>query len=108
MKRATCYIIAAGEHYSAPSEPDSGDMVIAADGGYDYLCGFNIKPDLIIGDFDSLGLVPSGSSVIKLPAVKDNTDTEAAIEEGSADTSALSSTAAREDEWTTPWPISSV
>ena len=82
MKRATCYIIAAGEHYSAPSEPDSGDMVIAADGGYDYLCGFNIKPDLIIGDFDSLGLVPSGSSVIKLPAVKDNTDTEAAIEEG--------------------------
>ena len=78
MKRATCYIIAAGEHYSAPSEPDSGDMVIAADGGYDYLCGFNIKPDLIIGDFDSLGLVPSGSSVIKLPAVKDNTDTEAA------------------------------
>ena len=30
MKRATCYIIAAGEHYSAPSEPDSGDMVIAA------------------------------------------------------------------------------
>lgn len=73
MKRATCYIIAAGEHYSAPSEPDSGNMVIAADGGYDYLCGFNIKPDLIIGDFDSLGLVPSGSSVIKLPAVKDNT-----------------------------------
>ena len=54
MKRATCYIIAAGEHYSAPSEPDYGDMVIAADGGYDYLCGFNIKPDLIIGDFDSL------------------------------------------------------
>ncbi len=38
-----------------------------------------ITPDLVIGDFDSLGLTPNGGNVIKLPVEKDDTDVGYAI-----------------------------
>lgn len=82
MKAPTCYIVAAGEHYAAPARPDSDDMVIAADGGYDYLLHCGIRPDLLMGDLDSIDSMPTDVPVIRLPKVKDDTDTEAAIEHG--------------------------
>jgi thiamine pyrophosphokinase len=55
------------------------DIVIAADSGVKTLEKLNIKADLIIGDFDSLGYVPEGDNIIKHPEVKDDTDTMLSI-----------------------------
>ena len=49
----TCYIVGAGELYGSFT-PQRGDLVIAADGGYDHLTKLNIRPDLLVGDLDSL------------------------------------------------------
>lgn len=54
-------------------------FVIAADGGLLNLEKNNITPDLIIGDFDSLGFEPEGDNVIKHPVKKDDTDMMLAV-----------------------------
>ena len=82
MKKPVCYIIGAGEHYAPLPLQASKDMVIAADGGYSFLSSLGRAADIIIGDFDSLGFVPCGNNVVVLSPIKDNTDMEAAIEEG--------------------------
>jgi len=41
-----------------------------------------VIPDLVLGDFDSLGTAPDGMTVVRLPVEKDDTDTLAAIREG--------------------------
>lgn len=67
-----CYIICAlpQDH---TFQPDSRDLVIAADGGYAQMGG--VHPDLVVGDFDSLGYVPEGENIVRHPAEKDDTDT---------------------------------
>ncbi len=77
-----CYIVGAGEDYGLDFVPGEGDLVIAADGGLARLRKAGICPDLIIGDFDSLGHVPREDHVLVLPTVKDVTDTWAAIRQG--------------------------
>jgi len=59
-----------------------GDFVIAVDGGLRYLKELKITPDLIIGDFDSLGYVPDTGNIIELSTEKDDTDTMAAVRAG--------------------------
>lgn len=59
--------------------PDENDLIIAADRGYQTLKKRNIVPDLIIGDFDSLGSVPGGENVTVLPCEKDDTDMAFAV-----------------------------
>ena len=58
------------------------DYVIAADGGLTHLEKLNIRPDAILGDFDSLGYVPEDSRVF--PVEKDDTDMMLAIRLGLA------------------------
>ena len=41
-----------------------------------------IRPDLVVGDFDSLGYLPQGFPVVQHPVEKDDTDTMLAIKEG--------------------------
>lgn len=59
--------------------------IIAADSGLDACLKLNIKPDTIIGDFDSIKEIDNpakdfpDSLVITLNPIKDDTDTEAAI-----------------------------
>ena len=77
-----CRIIGAGECEKLDFEKQSGDLIIAADGGCVYLEKTGIKPDIIIGDFDSLGYAPDGDGVIKLNPIKDVTDMDAAVKEG--------------------------
>ncbi len=77
-----CYIVGAGECESIGFEKKKDDFVIAADGGYRYLQSANITPDIIIGDFDSLGETPCEDNVIKLNPVKDITDMNAAVDIG--------------------------
>ncbi len=57
-------------------------LVIAADAGLDHLEEQGIVPDLIVGDFDSLGRVPEGKNVLRHPAEKDDTDMLLAVREG--------------------------
>ena len=63
--------------------PREFDFVISADKGYEYASKLDISPDLIIGDFDTASLpasIDSQMKVITLPAEKDMTDTEAALD----------------------------
>ena len=90
-----CYIVGAGEFYGSFQRKD-GDVVIAADGGLLHLLRLGIKPDIVLGDFDSLGEdnfsasegvfggcndalcikeFVSGARIIRYPVEKDETDT---------------------------------
>ena len=62
----------------------SVDFVIAADAGLVSLEKLGVKPDLIVGDFDSLGYVPTGPKVIQHPVHKDASDLELALDEAAA------------------------
>ena len=55
------------------------DTVICADGGYLIAKKLGLKPDLMIGDFDSCPM-PEDIDLVKLPMEKDMTDSEAAID----------------------------
>lgn len=68
---------------AAPSAPyvKEGTYLIAADGGLSKLEALGIVPDLILGDFDSLGRQPLGNEVLTYPVDKDDTDTLLAIKE---------------------------
>ena len=73
-----CLIIAGGEF--APVDKTEYDYVIACDKGYKYALDMGIVPDVIVGDFDSLDMeVNTNIPIIKLPKVKDDTDTLYAI-----------------------------
>lgn len=76
-----CYIIGANcAKISLLKE--EGDLIIAADGGYNAAINSGIEADVVLGDFDSLGFVPSGREVITLPVQKDDTDTLYAVKLG--------------------------
>ena len=80
-----CYIFGAGEE-SLPKRIPARDsiLVIAADGGFTAaLRAFN-SLDLVVGDFDSLGYLPTCVPTVCHPAEKDETDLFLAVEEGLA------------------------
>ena len=74
-----CYIVGAGDCEKICIQKNENDMIIAADGGLKYCERDGIKPDIIIGDFDSLGFVPENDNVLVLPVEKDDTDTSFAV-----------------------------
>ena len=76
----TCYVIGAGAITSLPVEKDA--FVLCADGGLAAAARSAVTPDLIVGDFDSLGLVPKGENVIVHPVEKDETDSFLALRLG--------------------------
>jgi thiamine pyrophosphokinase len=82
MNERVCYIFGAGERYGSPPPPAPGDFVIAADGGYEYAISSGIKPDFLIGDFDSLSEIPDFSNKTILPKIKNDTDMSAALSNG--------------------------
>lgn len=82
MNGHECYIIGAGDFFGFKEEPDDSDYVIAADAGYKYCREYNIIPDLVLGDFDSLGDAPEHPNIMQLPVEKDDTDTVFAIKVG--------------------------
>ncbi len=79
---AYCVIFAAGEYNPENIYIPENGFIIAADGGLDFLNRINVKPDLIIGDFDSLDSEPVGDNIIKFPVRKDDTDSLLAIKKG--------------------------
>jgi len=75
-----CVIFCAGEFTELIWTIGGDDIVIAADGGLVHLEQLPIVPDVILGDFDSLGYVPEGAEVY--PVEKDDTDSMLAIKKG--------------------------
>ena len=56
------------------------DLLIGADGGTKHILKLGLKPNIIIGDLDSIKAVPKDTPVIQFPVDKDKTDTELALE----------------------------
>ena len=79
-----CFIIGAGSFYGLPVPARDTDTVIAADGGWRVCRELDITPDLLLGDFDSLGEVPDFGHILRLPVEKDDTDMVRAVKEGLA------------------------
>jgi len=80
-------VVADGE----PASEDAGvarraDLLVAADGGARWLAAQGLRPNLVVGDLDSLDrreierLQESGARVVPQPAEKDASDTELAVE----------------------------
>lgn len=84
LNKKICCIFGAGERTPIPAFPNDRDscIIIAADGGLGYLRENRISPDFVIGDFDSLGSIPSGENVTVLPCEKDKTDMAEAADIG--------------------------
>ena len=80
----TCYIAGAGDFTARGFAPGPEDLVLAADGGYRALYSLGYMPDLLLGDFDSLGDVPLPANlpVLRFPVRKDDTDTGLALRYG--------------------------
>lgn len=58
------------------------DLIIAVDGGTDYLNKLSLRPNYIIGDLDSIKAIPKNDKsiqILKFQTEKDKTDTEIAI-----------------------------
>ncbi|MBE6552881.1 MAG: thiamine diphosphokinase [Ruminococcaceae bacterium] len=61
--------------------PKEGDLVLAADSGYTNARALGVMPQILLGDFDSLGEenLPDNVELIRVPAEKDDTDTQLAV-----------------------------
>jgi len=65
----------------------AADMVVAADGGARFLLEQGVRPDVVVGDFDSLPaadverLEAAGVELVRHPVRKDRTDGEMAVDE---------------------------
>ena len=62
--------------------PKGDDLIIAADGGYKNALALGVRPDILLGDLDSLGDIkpPKTTEILQVPAEKDFTDTQLAVE----------------------------
>ena len=80
MKGLFC-IVGAGDMDIEKLSVPEGAFVIAADAGLKALQSAGIEPDLIVGDFDSLGETPQGENVIYHKPEKDDTDMILAVRE---------------------------
>ena len=91
--KKTVFIISGGAldapftyHY-LEKEHKSGDLVIAAEKGVIFCISHGIRPDLAIGDFDSVReeelkeIIEADTPMQRYPSEKDETDTELALRE---------------------------
>ena len=77
MKRG--FIFAAGTFFGLRISPREGDVIIAADAGYQTCRKAGLEPHLLLGDFDSMEQPETTADVVRLPVEKDDTDTLAAV-----------------------------
>ena len=78
---ARCYIVGAGD-FSNLYQPGQDDFIIAADAGFKELISGGVTPDLVVGDFDSLGSAPAHPLIEISKAEKDDTDMMLAVKQG--------------------------
>lgn len=116
-----CLVISGGEFYAAPKDLlKTYDFVVACDKGYDWAKKLGVKPNLVIGDFDSCTEPPvstafanensakslnspNATEVIRLPSDKLDSDTlagvKAAIELGFTDFTLICAAGGRFDHF---------
>lgn len=81
----TCLLIAGSEIYEEEfaeiaALAESSDLVICADRGYAFALKAGVRPDLLIGDFDSYKeALPDDTEIIRSVPEKDDTDTMLAV-----------------------------
>ncbi len=75
-----CLVFCAAEFDGLVQPAAPEDSIIAADGGLRHLEKIGLKPDEILGDFDSLGYTPRDARVF--PVEKDDTDAMLAARRG--------------------------
>ena len=75
-----CIIFCAAQFHGLAAPLAKDDFIIAAAGGRAHTEKLGITPDGILGDFDSLGYTPEGSTVF--PVEKDDTDAMLAVRKG--------------------------
>ena len=78
MKPCVIFCAAGFDGLLAPIPENA--LTIAADGGLRHTHALGLNPDVILGDFDSLGYVPEDSRVF--PVEKDDTDAMLAVRLG--------------------------
>lgn len=66
--------------------PAAGDLTVAADSGWKNAQALGVTPAVLVGDFDSLGEpdAPAGTEILRVPAEKDDTDTQLAVRTAAA------------------------
>jgi len=79
----TVIVVSAGE---GPPVEVAGDVVVAADGGLERALAIGLRPDVVVGDLDSVDATRlseaerDGVEVVRYPAAKDATDLELALD----------------------------
>lgn len=63
-------------------KPREGDLTIAADSGWHNAGLLGITPQILLGDFDSIGgdSLPEAKEILQVPVEKDRTDTQLAVD----------------------------
>ena len=82
MAVPVCYIFGAGERTSCAVKPAPSDIVIAADGGFDYINALGLHANVVLGDFDSVTTRRLPPDCIRYPSKKDDTDLVLAVKLG--------------------------
>ena len=68
-------------HELVTEAPQEDDLILAADAGLLTAKALGAVPQILLGDFDSLGEpdVPEGTELIRVPVEKNDTDTQLAV-----------------------------
>ena len=74
LKKGTCILVCAGDYRGERIQKGPEDFVMAVDAGLGHLIRAGMMPDYILGDFDE--------ALTRLPHIKDDTDTVAAVKLG--------------------------
>ena len=78
------YIYVGGDVNTAniTERPEQGDLVIAADSGWDNALALGQHPTVLLGDFDSIRAkdIPADVEIYRAPTDKDQTDTRLAVD----------------------------
>ena len=77
------WAIVSGGRFSPLADIEKCGYIIACDRGYEYLHEAGLRPDLLVGDFDSYtGPLPRDVPRLDLPVEKDDTDAMLAVRRG--------------------------
>jgi len=77
-----CNIFSGGELEGVSLKTADVALNIAADSGWNNAQTLKAKPDILVGDFDSLSFQPKDVEIIRHPIQKDDTDTLLAVKIG--------------------------
>ena len=84
MERKKAFIYTGGTVFDeyVIEKPEATDLIICADAGYLTAQRLGISPDVMLGDFDTLGEenIPEGVECLRVPAEKNDTDTQLAVQ----------------------------